>query len=291
MTRRLSLLALIIFVAATAGGCGYNTLTTKHENVKAKWANVETQLQRRSDLLNNLIETAKLAGVQEQEVFGKIAEARSKLLNASQQAPQGEGGDKTPEQKQAVIDAANSFGGTVGRLLVLQEAYPQLRSNENFLKAQDEVIGTENRIAVARKDYNDGIQDYNTTMKRFPTVISAKLFGFKEEPYFKAEKALVRCQRLIQTVCDKIPRQHRQSNRARLRAHQTKRPPPMAAFFSFSAKFSLRTRGSCTWRSDRMACRQVRCCTSFLSRSSLRAQRLRLPPRQTSPGLDVTSLH
>lgn len=187
--RRLSLLALVLFVAATGSGCGYNTLTTKHESVKAKWANVETQLQRRGDLLTNLIETAKMAGVQEQEVFGKIAEARSKLLNATQQAPQGEGGDKTPEQKQAVIDAANSFGGTVGRLLVLQEAYPQLRSNENFLKAQDEVVGTENRIAVARKDYNDSIQDYNTTMKSFPTVISAKLFGFKEEPYFKAEEA------------------------------------------------------------------------------------------------------
>ena len=187
--RRLSLIALILFVAATGSGCGYNTLTTKHENVKAKWANVETQLQRRGDLLTNLIETAKMAGVQEQEVFGKIAEARSKLLNATQQAPQGEAGDKTPEQKQAVIDASNSFGGTIGRLLVLQEAYPQLRSNENFLKAQDEVVGTENRIAVSRKDYNDAIQDYNTTMKSFPTVISAKLFGFKEEPYFKAEEA------------------------------------------------------------------------------------------------------
>jgi LemA protein len=187
--RRILLLALVVFVAATASGCGYNTLTTKHENVKAKWANVETQLQRRGDLLNNLIETAKLAGVQEQEVFGKIAEARSKLLNATQAAPQGEAGDKTPEQKQAVIDAANSFGGTVGRLLALQESYPELRSNANFLKAQDEVAGTENRIATARKDYNDATQDYNTTMKSFPTVISAKLFGFKEEPYFKAEEA------------------------------------------------------------------------------------------------------
>ncbi len=186
--RRLWLLALVIFVAATASGCSYNTLTTKHENVKGKWANVETQLQRRSDLLNNLIETAKLAGVQEQEVFGKIAEARSKLLNAAQQAPQGEGGDKSPEQKQAVIDAANSFGGTIGRLLALQENYPQLKSNENFLKAQDEVVGTENRIATARKDYNEAVQDYNTTRARFPTVISAKLFGFKEEPYFKAEE-------------------------------------------------------------------------------------------------------
>jgi LemA protein len=181
-------MALIVFVAVTASGCGYNNLTTKHETVKAKWANIEVQLQRRSDLLNNLIETAKLAGVQEQEVFGKIAEARSRLLNATQQPPQGDAGDKTPEQKQAVIDAANSFGGTVGRLLVLQEQYPVLRSNENFLKAQDEVAGTENRIAVARKDYNDAVQDYNTTMKSFPTAISAKLFGFKEEPYFKAEE-------------------------------------------------------------------------------------------------------
>lgn len=186
--RRLALLVLVMFVAVGASGCGYNTLTSKQQNVKGKWANVETQLQRRSDLLNNLIETAKLAGVQEQEVFGKIAEARSKLLNATQAAPAGEAGDKSPEQKQAVIDAANSFGGTIGRLLVLQEAYPQLRSNENFLKAQDEVVGTENRIATARKDYNDGVQDYNTTRAQFPTVISAKLFGFKEEPYFKAEE-------------------------------------------------------------------------------------------------------
>ncbi len=186
--RRLLMLFAIVAASIAASGCSYNTLTTKHEAVKAKWANVETQLQRRSDLLNNLIETAKLAGVQEQEVFGTIAKARSQLLNATNQPPQGEGGDKTPEQKQAVINAANSFGGTIGRLLVLQEQYPQLKSNENFLKAQDEVVGTENRIATARKDYNEAVQDYNTTRARFPTVISAKLFGFKEEPYFKAEE-------------------------------------------------------------------------------------------------------
>jgi LemA protein len=186
--RRTSLLAPVIFVTLFASGCGYNTLTTKQQKVKGRWANVETQLQRRSDLINNLIETAKLAGVQEQEVFGTIAKARSQLLNATTQAPQGEGGDKTPEQKQAVINAANSFGGTIGRLLVLQEQYPQLKSNENFMKAQDEVAGTENRIATARKDYNEATQDYNTTRARFPTVISAKLFGFKEEPYFKAEE-------------------------------------------------------------------------------------------------------
>jgi len=178
----------VVLIALAASGCGYNTLTTKQQNVKGKWANVETQLQRRSDLLGNLIETAKLAGVQEQEVFGQIAQARSQLLNATKQAPQGEGGDKSPEQKQAVIDAANSFGGTIGRLLVLQEQYPVLQSNQNFLKAQDEVAGTENRIATARKDYNEATQDYNTTRARFPTVISAKLFGFKEEPYFKAQE-------------------------------------------------------------------------------------------------------
>lgn len=188
-TRNVLLVFAVALISISASGCGYNTLTTQHETVKAKWANVETQLQRRGDLLNNLVESAKLAGVQEQEVFGKIAEARSRLLNATSQAPQGEGGDKTPEQKQAVIDAANSFGGTVGRLLVLQEQYPVLKSNENFLKLQDEVVGTENRIATARKDYNESTQNYNTTRARFPTVITAKLFGFKEEPYFQAEES------------------------------------------------------------------------------------------------------
>ena len=188
-TRRLLILVGVALISLAASGCGYNTLTTKQQDVKAKWANVETQLQRRGDLFNNLAESAKMAGIQEQEVFGKIAEARSRLLNATNQAPQGEGGDKSPEQKQAVIDAANSFGGTVGRLLVLNEAYPQLQSNQNFLALQNEVAGTENRVAVARSDYNASVQDYNTTRSRFPTVISAKLFGFKEEPYFKADEA------------------------------------------------------------------------------------------------------
>jgi len=188
--RRLMTLGGLVLIALAASGCGYNTLTTKHENVKGKWAGVETQLQRRGDLINNLVEAAKMAGIQEQEVFGQIARARSQLLNAQQAAPQGEGGDKSPEQKQAVIDAANSFGGTLGRLLVLQENYPVLKSNENFLKLQDEVAGTENRIATSRNDYNAAVQDYNTTRARFPTVIGAKLFGFKDEPYFKAEEGV-----------------------------------------------------------------------------------------------------
>jgi len=187
-TRRFVILFAVLVIAFSASGCGYNSLTSKRENVKGKWANVETQIQRRADLINNLVEAAKMAGIQEQEVFGAIAAARSRLLSATTAAPQGEEGDKTPEQKQAVIDAANSFGGTVGRLLVLQEAYPQLQSNQNFMKLQDEIAGTENRVATSRNDYNGAVQDYNTDRARFPTVITAKLFGFKEEPYFKAEE-------------------------------------------------------------------------------------------------------
>ena len=186
--RRMLLLALALFVSVTASGCGYNTLQSKQQNVKAKWASVENQLQRRADLIPNAFEAAKAAGVQEQEVFGQIAEARSRLLNATSAAPQGDNGDKSPEQKQAVIEANNSFGGTIGRLLSLQENYPQLRSNENFLRFQDELTGTENRISVAREDYNRAVQDYNTTRGSFPTVIAAKIYGFKEEPYFKAEE-------------------------------------------------------------------------------------------------------
>jgi LemA protein len=187
-TRRVLLLALVAFVAFGSSGCGYNTLVSKQQNVRRSWADVESQLQRRADLVPNLVAAAQSAGIQEQEVFGQIAEARSRLINATGAAPQGEGGDKTPEQRQAVIDAANSFGGTVGRLLSLQENYPQLRSNELFMKVQDELSGTENRVNVARTDYNAAVQDYNTSRGSFPQVIAAKMYGFKEEPYFKAEE-------------------------------------------------------------------------------------------------------
>src|SRR5919112_3623004 len=170
--KRILLLAVVVLATVAGTGCGYNTLNTKQQNVRGKWANVETQLQRRADLIMNLIETAKLAGVQEQEVFNNIANARSRLLNASQAQPQGSAGDKTPEQKQAVIDANNSFGGTIGRLLSLQEQYPQLRSVDAFMNVQTELAGTENRIKVSRDDYNAAVTDYNTTRNQFPAVIT-----------------------------------------------------------------------------------------------------------------------
>ena len=188
MNRRRSLLfAAVVLAAVASSGCGYNTLTAKQQNVRRSWSDIETNLQRRADLIPNLVATAQSAGVQEQEVFGQIAQARSQLLNATQQPPQGTDGDKSPEQKQAIIAANNSFGGTIGRLLSLTENYPQLRSSESFQKFQDSLEGTENRINTARNDYNAAVQDYNTTRGNFPTVIAAKLYGFKEEPYFKAE--------------------------------------------------------------------------------------------------------
>ena len=186
-TRRVVLLASVVFVSLTASGCGYNTLVTKQQQVKNAWANIETQLQRRADLIPNLTEAAKLAGVQEQEVFGQIAEARSRLLNATQAPPQGEGGDKSPEQKQAVIEANNSFGGTIGRLLSLTESYPQLQSAQGFRDLMTALEGTENRISTARTDYNNVVTDYNTSRNQFPMVIAAKIYGFKEEPLFTAD--------------------------------------------------------------------------------------------------------
>lgn len=185
--KRFFILSLVLFASFGLSGCSYNDLTAKQQQVKGKWANVESAMQRRADLIPNLFEAAKAAGFQEQEVFDSIAKARSGLLGATQAPPAGANGDKSPEQKQAVIDANNSFGGTIGRLLSLQESYPNLRSSELFLKVQDELVGTENRINVARMDFNDIVTTYNTARNSFPAVITASLFGFKEEPFFKAE--------------------------------------------------------------------------------------------------------
>lgn len=181
--KRFSLL-VIVLAAAALSGCSYNELTAKQQNVKGKWANVESAMQRRADLLPNLFEAAKAAGFNEQEVFGNIADARAKLAGLQQQPPAGEGGARTPEEKQEIM-AANS---ALSRLLVVFENYPTLRSNEGFLKIQDQVEGTENRLDVARKDYNSAVQDYNTTRNQFPAVITASLVGFAEEPFFEADE-------------------------------------------------------------------------------------------------------
>lgn len=186
--RKTILLSIALFAAFAASGCSYNELTAKQQKVKGAWSGIETQLQRRGDLIYNLTEAAKMAGVQEQEVFGTIADARSRLLNAASAAPAGSEGDKTPEQKMAVLEANNGLGAALGRLLVLQENYPVLRSNEAFLKLQDELAGTENRISVARVDYNKAVEDYNTTRNSFPAVLTAGMLGFKEEPFFQADE-------------------------------------------------------------------------------------------------------
>ena len=150
-----------------------NTLVTKNEAVKAAWSQVDIVLQRRADLIPNLVETVKGYAKQEQTVFGDIAKARSALLSAG-----------TPQQK---IAANGQLDGALGRLLVIVENYPQLKSNENFLRLQDELAGTENRIAVERRRYNDTLQDYNTYVQKFPNNIFAGWAGFKtNDAYFKA---------------------------------------------------------------------------------------------------------
>jgi LemA protein len=150
-----------------------NTLVTKNEAVKAAWSQVDIVLQRRADLIPNLVETVKGIALQEQTVFGDIAKARAALLSAG-----------TPEQK---IAANGQLDGALGRLLVVVENYPQLKSNENFLRLQDELAGTENRIAVERKRYNDALQDYNTYVQMFPNNVFAGWAGFKPNgAYFTA---------------------------------------------------------------------------------------------------------
>jgi len=185
--RRIVLVGILAIAALGLSGCSYNELTAKQQKVKGSWANVESSLQRRADLIPNLVKAAQMAGVNEQEIFGQIAQARSQLLNATQAQPQGADGDKSPEQKQAVIDANNSFGGTIGRLLSISESYPNVRSTDAFLNVQTELAGTENRINVARTDYNNAVTDYNTSRNSFPAVLTAGLFGFKEEPYFQSQ--------------------------------------------------------------------------------------------------------
>lgn len=182
--RKYLLLVVVVAFAFGLSGCSYNDLTAQQQNVKGKWANVESTMQSRADRIPNLFEVAKAAGFQEQTVFGQIADARTRLGNAQQAAPLGTDGDKSPEQKQEIFKANSDLS----RLLVVFENYPNLRSNEAFLKVQDEIAGIENRINVARLDYNDAVQKYNTTRNSFPAVLTAGMLGFKEEPFFQGDE-------------------------------------------------------------------------------------------------------
>lgn len=170
--RRLVQCAAIALVAWTASGCSYNALTTEEEAIKAQWGQVENQLQRRNDLIPNLVETVKGYAAQEREVFQAVADARAKMAGAT-----------TPAEK---IDAANAESSALSRLLVVVENYPQLKSNENFMRLQDELAGTENRLSTERMRYNERIQAYNTRTRTFPSNLTAKVFGFKAYPYFDA---------------------------------------------------------------------------------------------------------
>src|SRR5947208_11639444 len=183
-------LAIVILLVLIVGGGAistYNSLVTKQQNVNAKWSQVENQMQRRADLIPNIVATVKGVAGLEERVFTKIADARSQLLSTMQNP------NSTTEDKIAadtkLTQAMRDGGllGTGGRFLSIAENYPVLKSNESFLKLQDELVGTENRLATARRDYTLAAQDYNTTRSHIPTVIIAGLMGFKEQPYFQAE--------------------------------------------------------------------------------------------------------
>jgi LemA protein len=167
-------LVAVVLVGASLGlsGCSYNRFVSQEEAIRGQWAQVENQLQRRNDLIPNLVETTKGIAQQEQEVFGRIAESRAKLAGA-----------QTPEAR---MQAANEQSAALARLLVVVENYPQLRSNETFNRLMDELSGTENRIAVERMRYNERVQEYNTLRRQFPSNVTAGIFGFKEHPLFNA---------------------------------------------------------------------------------------------------------
>src|SRR5260370_35114238 len=168
------ILLILAFVLGSAYVGRRNQMAIKREAVNAAWAQVDVVLQRRADLIPNLVETVKGYASQEQKVFGDIAAARAALVGA-----------KSPSEK---IAANGQLDSALSRLLVIVENYPQLKSNENFMRLKDELAGTENRIAVERRKYNEAVQKYNTDIELFPKNIAASLFGFhREDAYFKAD--------------------------------------------------------------------------------------------------------
>ncbi|MEO0033214.1 MAG: hypothetical protein RIS94_2972 [Pseudomonadota bacterium] len=175
--------AFAALAAAGLTGCGVNSIPTAEENAKAKWADVQNQYQRRADLIPNLVATVKGYAKQEQDTLTKVTEARAKATSIQISAA-----DVTDPAKMAQYQAAQGqLSAGLGRLLASVEAYPDLKSNQNFLALQSQLEGTENRIAVARRDYNEAVREYNTTIRTFPAVIGAKvIYGAKPMVPFEA---------------------------------------------------------------------------------------------------------
>ncbi len=180
----LLILGGLVVLLLILGSFSYNNFVKLGEDTNAKWAQVTTQYQRRYDLIPNLVATVQGVAKQEKDVFVGIAEARAKVgqVTLSKEAL------SDPQALKNFNDAQGQLGVMVSRLLSVAEQYPQLKSNENFSSLQKEIEGTENRIAVARKDFNDVVQTYNTKVKTFPGVLFAKIFGFDVRPYFELQQ-------------------------------------------------------------------------------------------------------
>ncbi len=175
----LIVLGVVVLIALVLGGSlvsAHNQLVTEREAIRGAWAQVDAALQRRLDLIPNLVETVKGAATHEEKVIGEVTAARAAMMGA-----------KTPAEK---IQANQQLDGALGRLLVVVENYPNIKANENFLHLQDELAGTENRINVERRKYNETVQKYNTDIALFPSNIAASIWGFnREDAYFKADTA------------------------------------------------------------------------------------------------------
>lgn len=181
-TIALLVVVLLIFFAGCAGCNTYNNMIASEERVEQSWADVETQYQRRSDLIPNLVNTVRGAADFEQETLQSVTEARARATSINVSAEDLE----DPEQVRAFMEAQNELSGALGRLLAVAENYPQLRATEAFRDLQAQLEGTENRITVARRDYNQSVQQYNTQVRRFPANIVAGLFGFDRRTPFEA---------------------------------------------------------------------------------------------------------
>ncbi|MBZ0201812.1 MAG: LemA family protein [Ignavibacteria bacterium] len=175
-------IALFSIILFTFSGCGYNSLVGLDETVNQAWAQVENQYQRRADLIPNLVKTVQGYADFEKGVLVEVTELRSQVGQMKLSAD-----DLEDEEKfKKFQEAQDKLSGALSRLLVVAENYPQLKANENFLQLQAQLEGTENRIAVERKKFNEAVQEYNTAIRKFPTLITAKIFGFKEKQYFKS---------------------------------------------------------------------------------------------------------